>query len=112
MFAVIYRATIKSGKEEEYQRHWRTVAGYFIEKRGALGSCLHKASDGTWVAYSQWPDKQTRDANWGDEAEEQNSSFPENIVEAIARLKDSIQEEHTPIEMEIVDNLLSMKRLD
>lgn len=25
--------------------------------RGALGSRLHRAEDGTWVAYAQWPSK-------------------------------------------------------
>lgn len=46
MFAVIYRAYIKSGYEAEYQKLWRKIATYFVEKRGALGSCLHKTNEG------------------------------------------------------------------
>lgn len=63
MFAVIYRAYMKPGLEMEYQQAWRKVATYFVEHRGALGSCLHQAEDGMWLAYSRWPDQATRDAS-------------------------------------------------
>lgn len=46
MFAVIYRGYIKADKEDEYKKHWHAIAKYMVEKRGALGSCLHKAEDG------------------------------------------------------------------
>jgi len=61
IFAVIYEGYIKSGRESEYREAWNKVARYFIDKRGAIGSCLHRTSDGLWVAYSRWPDKKTRD---------------------------------------------------
>ena len=64
MFAVIYRGYLKSECDDKYKKAWRTVASYFVEYRGALGSCLHKTIDGMWVAYSRWPDKATRDASW------------------------------------------------
>jgi len=52
MFAVIYQNYIKPEKEADYKAAWRLVAGYFIERRGALGSCLHQTNDGLWIAYS------------------------------------------------------------
>lgn len=55
MFAVIYQAFIKEGLETTYQKAWREVATYFVKHRGALGSALHKTSEGKWVAYSRWP---------------------------------------------------------
>lgn len=58
MFAAIYQGYIKPGRENEYQEAWNKVARYFIEQRGAIGSCLHRTSDGLWVAYSRWPDKE------------------------------------------------------
>lgn len=42
MFAVIYRGYVKPNKEKEYRQLWHQIATYFVEKRGALGSCLHK----------------------------------------------------------------------
>lgn len=46
MFVVIYQGYIKPGREEEYQEVWNKIACYFVEYRGALGSCLHRAADG------------------------------------------------------------------
>ncbi len=45
-FAVIYRGYLKPGREDDYQNAWQSVAQYFITHRGAIGSCLHRASDG------------------------------------------------------------------
>ena len=62
MFAVIYRFILKPEQEASCRQQWNKVANYFIERRGALGSCLHKGEDNLWLAYSRWPDKATRDA--------------------------------------------------
>ena len=87
MFAVIYRGYIKPDLEEEYQKHWKMVATYFVQYRGALGSTLHKSNDGMWIAYSRWPDKATRDSSWPRDQEAVNSSFPLSIYEAITGIK-------------------------
>jgi hypothetical protein len=107
MFAVIYRGFVKPEHEEEYQQHWHNIATYFVKSRGALGSCLHKASDGMWLAYSRWPDKATRDASWpGEEAP--SSELPDSIRQAIFGLKNCRDEERElpEITMEVVDDLL------
>lgn len=87
MFAVIYRAYIKPGYETEYQKLWHKIATYFVEKRGALGSCLHRTEDGMWVAYSRWPDKATRDVAWPGEAAP-SDILSEEIKKAIVAMKD------------------------
>ena len=107
MFAVIYRGYVKAGCEPQYQKAWHQVAKYFIEKRGAIGSCLHRTSDGLWLAYSRWPDKKTRDASWPEEGEP-SSVLPYDIREAILIIKHSIDQERKlpDIHMEIIDDLL------
>lgn len=107
MFAVIYRAYLKSGREEDYKLAWQQVASYFVEKRGAIGSCLHKTEEGIWVAYSRWPDKATRDASWpGEHAP--SDELPEEIRKAILVLKDCIDQERKlpDICMDVVQDLL------
>lgn len=47
MFAVIYQGYIKPDRESDYQSAWNVVARYFVDERGAIGSCLHRASDGS-----------------------------------------------------------------
>lgn len=92
MFAVIYRGYLKAGKEAEYQKLWHLVAEYFIKHRGALGSCLHKAEDGMWLAYSRWPNKESRDEAWPQD-ESVNEHFPDEIRDAILGIKDCVDEQ-------------------
>lgn len=92
MFAVIYQGYLKPGKEADYKTAWRVVASYFIERRGALGSCLHQTEDGLWVAYSRWPDKATRDASWpGEDAP--SSELPDEVRKAIVTIQGCLDKE-------------------
>ena len=111
MFAVIYQAYLKSGREEDYQQAWHQVASFFVESRGAIGSCLHKTEGGLWVAYSRWPDKATRDASWpGENAP--SSELPDEIRNAILTIKDCIDPDRklSDICMEVVNDLLVLTR--
>ncbi len=109
MFAVIYQGYLKTGKENEYQEAWSKVAQYFIEYRGAIGSCLHKTSDGLWVAYSRWPDKKTRDNSWpGENAP--SEKLPLEIRNAVLTIKDCLDSDRKipDLCMEVInDRLLS-----
>jgi hypothetical protein len=107
MFAVIYQGYIKAGRELEYQEAWNKVARYFIEQRGAIGSCLHRTNDGLWIAYSRWPDKQTRDASWPGENAPSEELSPE-IRHAILVLKDCLDPDRKipDLCMEVVHDLL------
>lgn len=107
MFAVIYRSYIKPELENEYQKLWKQIAEYFIERRGAIGSCLHKTEDGIWLAYSRWPDKAIRDASWpGENAP--SETLPNEIREAIVKIKECGDPDRKLPEicMEVVDDLL------
>lgn len=107
MFAVIYQGYLKPGREEEYQKAWHQIASYFVSKRGAIGSCLHKAEDGKWIAYSRWPDKATRDASWPGEKDPSNE-LPEEIRQAILTVKGCIDPDRKlpDICMDVVRDLL------
>lgn len=107
MFAVIYQGYIKTGREAEYQKAWNIVAHYFVKQRGAIGSCLHRSSDGLWVAYSRWPDQKTRDDSWpGENAP--SHELPSEIREAVLTIKECMDQERKlpDICMEVVDDLL------
>jgi len=107
MFAVIYQAYIKTGREGEYQQCWHKVALYFKEKCGAIGSCLHRTDDGLWISYSRWPNKATRDKAWpGDNAP--SDELPEDIRESIKIIQDCLDttKKFPEICMEIIDDQL------
>ena len=57
MLAVIYRWRVAPGKEQQFQVAWEFVTREFLANAGSLGSRLHRSSDGMWVAYAQWPDR-------------------------------------------------------
>lgn len=107
MFAVIYRGFILPGREADYQKYWKCLAVYFKENRGALGSCLHKSETGEWIAYSRWPDKETRDNSWPKDDTVCQTISPE-IQEAILCLKTCIDPDQ-PFEeicMELKEDLI------
>jgi hypothetical protein len=111
MFAVIYRFKLKPHQEKIYIKCWNAIANYFIEKRGAIGSCLHKGEDNLWVTYSRWPDKATRDASWpGDNAP--SEELPADIQAAIRKIQ-GLKEENQDLEqydeicLEVVKDKLS-----
>lgn len=110
MFAVIYRGYLLPGKEAEYRKSWRIVAQYFVEKRGAIGSALHRTADGLWFAYSRWPDKKTRDASWPGE-KTPSEELPSEIYEAILLLKACLDPKRPfpEICMEVVDEIRSAR---
>ena len=106
MFAVIYQGYLKPGREAAYRAAWKRVASFFVEKRGAVGSCLHRAPDGMILAYSRWPDRKTRDASWGDAAKAHE--MPREILDAIATIKDCLDPARPIPEicLEVVEDLL------
>lgn len=92
MFAVIYRGYVKPELEGQYREYWKIVAAYFVKERGAIGSTLHKAEEGMWIAYSKWPDKRTRDASWPQREEAINPNLPVEVHEAIQGLRSCLDE--------------------
>ena len=96
MFAVIYQFKLKPHQEVIYKECWNKIVNYFIEKRGEIGSCLHKSADDLWVAYSRWPDKATRDASWpGENAP--SDELPHDIRESIQKMQ-AIKKENQDLE--------------
>ena len=59
MFAVIYRWRSKPGCEEQFVDGWARVTRAMHAGCGSYGSRLHRAGDGTWVAYARRPDAET-----------------------------------------------------
>jgi len=59
MFAVIYRWRVVPGLEAQFEAGWRRGTERIAAEFGGWGSRLHKAGDGVYVAYAQWPDEAT-----------------------------------------------------
>ncbi len=67
MYAITYRfkllpEALKSGRrmaEAQFIDVWSGMTEFFKTECGALGSRLHRAQDGAFYAYAQWPDYAT-----------------------------------------------------
>ncbi len=103
MYAVIYRGFVKAGCEQRYLECWRLIADYFVSFRGALGSSLHKGEDNEYIAYSRWPDRETRENSW--KAEPQETDLPEALQTAIQELKNCIDfsKPYSETSMDVID---------
>lgn len=89
-FAVIYRWRLKVGMEDQFIESWSQATKLLMNERGALGSRLHQAEDGTWISYAQWPSK---------EAWEHHRSLPSIDTEISKLMKEAEEEAFTPIIM-------------
>ena len=70
------------------------MSAEFLDSTG-LGSCLHKADNGEYVAYARWPNRKA----WESDKEIKNT-------EAMNLMKESIEGRHEPIPLEVHNNLL------
>lgn len=58
LFCVIYEWSVLPGKEDQFRETWRNITEAIFRQHGSLGSRLHHADDGRWIAYAQWPDRE------------------------------------------------------
>ena len=57
MFVVLYRWRLREGEGPRLAEAWRTMTEAIRRQHGSLGSRLHLAEDGSWVAYARWPSR-------------------------------------------------------
>ena len=98
MFTVIYRWRIKPEFEQQFVESWSEATGYYLKNsEGALGSRLHRGSDGFWYAYAQWKSDEHRQR-----AFQTVSEFP-----ARRKMKEAVEESFPEIRLEIVADFLN-----
>jgi len=97
MLIVVYRWRIKAGHEAQFREGWRAMTASIAATRGGLGSRLHRAQDGTWVAYAQWPDRAAYAAG--------HAGASANAA-AAAMMAHSIAEHLATEQWEVADDLL------
>jgi quinol monooxygenase YgiN len=63
MYCVIYEFTVDQHNENQFKKLWHELTLCIKAESKSLGSRLHKSieSENTWIAYAQWPSKQTYD---------------------------------------------------
>ena len=101
MYVAVYAWRVKPGKEEQFREAWRRGTRAITRLYGSFGSRLHRADDGRFIGYAEWPDE----ATW-------RAAFEAKMVyddaEARAMFVDALEGQHELIaNMEVLDDLLT-----
>lgn len=99
-FAVIYRWRLAVDKEESFVVAWRRLTELIRERRGGLGSRMHRASDGTFVAYAQWPNEEA----WRASVERGKTEVLD--AAALATMREAIVERFDEVRLSPVADML------
>ena len=99
-FCVIYRAKVAPEKEEQYIAAWSRLTRLLKSERGALGSRLHRGSDGIWYAYAQWSSAEARAMAFS--LASVDAQAEENVVDSILEyfpeiVLDPIEDQLVPV---------------
>lgn len=98
MFAVIYAFTVKAGSEATFESAWKEMTLLIRQFEGGLGSRLHRRSDGTYIAYAQWLNRET----W----ENSGGNLPESAGTYRTAMRESCEKIETLHELDLVKDLL------
>jgi quinol monooxygenase YgiN len=100
-FCVIYTFKVRPEMEDSFMEGWSRLTEAIRETRGGLGSRLHKSDNGWWVAYAQWPDRET----W----ESSQNVYESPDIEASNLMTESIEDRVPPILLEPIIDLLDTR---
>lgn len=98
MFAVIYKFKVRQGQDKKFKESWKALTQLIYKHEGSLGSRLHKSEGQLYIAYAQWPDKET----W----EKSGSKLPKSADAVRMAMRESCEEIKTEYQLEIADDLL------
>lgn len=98
MLSIIYQFTVKENQHKAFIEAWKEMTLLIRECRNGLGSRLHKKDENTYIAYAQWPDKETRDNT--------SNKLPEHANEVRRKMRDACTKVETLYEMEVLEDLL------
>ena len=62
MYVVLYQFSVKAGRENDFRQHWNHLSQAMLSETKSVGARLHVGEHGTFVAYVQWPTKESYEA--------------------------------------------------
>lgn len=97
MIAVIIKFKIKPSQEKVFVDNWKQLTKFIYKYENSLGSRLHKEDDLNFIAYAQWPDKETLHSD---------SKLPKEALEIRQRMRDACEKVDKLFELELTEDLL------
>jgi hypothetical protein len=93
---VIYEFNVNKQQENQFISAWKDLTKMYHDYAGGLGSRLHKKSNQTYIAYAQWPDKNT----W----EISNSNLPEKANGTRKILRNTCKKVEVLYQLDVVED--------
>lgn len=100
MHAIIYKFNVIEGHENDFEIAWKKLTKAFMAYSSGLGSRLHKDSEGNYIAYAHWPDRET----W----KKAGSKFPKNTEKFIKAMKNNSESTEILYQMDVMNDLLKI----
>ena len=97
MFSVIYSFEVKPDCIEPFIAAWKKMPVLLYTREGSLGSRLHKVNETKYVAYAQWPDRES----WAKE----KTNLPKSANEYNRVMSESCLDIKTEYAMEMVEDM-------
>lgn len=99
VFAVVYSFTVKTGAEEDFKKAWKELTELIYKNAGSLGSRLHREDELHFIAYAQWPHRQS----W----KESSAKLPERAELLKNRMQAACTEIKVLYELDVAEDLLN-----
>ena len=106
MFVAVYWWRVHPGKEEQFRSAWRRGTEHITRLYGSHGSRLHRETDGRFVAYAEWPDRDSWDRAF---AARMAYDDPETRPAFVAAIAETPPGNLPAFTMEVTDDLLSLR---
>ena len=101
MFSIIYKFKIKPDRKDSFEKSWKDLTHLIYDYSASLGSRLHKKDNCNYIAYAQWPNKET----W----ENSSNKLPKKSKEISKLMIESCNSIETLYELELIEDLLEDK---
>lgn len=99
MFVAVYKFNVLVGSQDQFQKAWSELTKLIYQYEGSLGSRLHSAGDGIYIAYAQWPSRSIWE-NSGSNLPEEGSKWREVMRSVCSKIE-------TIHELEMTEDLLN-----
>lgn len=100
MYIIIYKFHVGVGFEYDFEIAWANLTEAFMAYSGGLGSRLHKDKEGTYIAYAQWPNRET----W----ETARRKFPKNAERLFNAMDQSCTGTEILYQLDVVSDMLKI----
>ena len=98
MYSVIYSFEVKPNCTDDFIAAWKKMTVLLYTREGSLGSRLHKVNETKYIAYAQWPDRES----WAKE----KTNLPKSANEYHRIMSECCTSIETEYAMEMVEDLL------